>query len=255
MLVPPRSGAENMARDSALMRRAITTGETVVSVYSWKSPTLSFGRNQRAAGRYDLSRLRSRGLQLVRRPTGGRAILHDREITYSVTGRAGDSAGLRETYARINAVLLSALGRLGINAQIAKRSPGNAGGHTMTGPCFESPAEGEIVAEGRKLVGSAQWRENGSFLQHGSILVEDDQSSLASLLEENAAQSASIAAPATLTALMGRAPGAGEVSDALFDAVREIEDADAAPLDEAEIRDAAIASTPAFTDEAWTWRR
>src|ERR1700682_4318222 len=82
LLAPPRSGAENMARDTALQSRAAETSETVFSVYSWTRPTLSFGRHQPASGLYDLERIRAAGLDVVRRPTGGRAILHNREVPY-----------------------------------------------------------------------------------------------------------------------------------------------------------------------------
>src|SRR4051812_2440297 len=113
LIAPPRSGAENMARDSALKARAAHTGETVFSVYSWNAPTLSFGRNQPASGHYDPHKLRDSGVGVVRRPTGGRAILHDREVTYSVTAPLDDQLPLRETYARINRILQSGLSRLG----------------------------------------------------------------------------------------------------------------------------------------------
>src|SRR3954468_19192034 len=98
MLTEPRSGAENMARDTALVARAARTGETVFSVYSWERATLSLGRNQTATGRYDVQRIRAAGIDIVRRPTGGRAILHDREVTYSVTAPLADAPPLREAY-------------------------------------------------------------------------------------------------------------------------------------------------------------
>src|SRR5262245_57411885 len=101
---PPASGAENMAVDEALMERARTTGEWVLRVYSWAAPCVSFGRNQTARGRYDIERIRERGLDVVRRPTGGRAILHDPEITYSVTAPVGGAGDLRDSYSRINRV-------------------------------------------------------------------------------------------------------------------------------------------------------
>src|SRR5688572_22244155 len=107
MLIPPRSGARNMARDVGLMDRARETGEAVFSVYSWEKPTLSFGRNQTAVDRYDLDALKDRGIDTVRRPTGGRALLHWHEVTYSVTAPADDS--LYGWYKRINRILLDAL--------------------------------------------------------------------------------------------------------------------------------------------------
>src|ERR1700704_6821622 len=83
VVTPPDGGAQNMALDEALMDRARTTGEWVLRVYAWSTATISLGRNQTAHGRYDLEQIRRRGLAVVRRPTGGRAILHDHEITYS----------------------------------------------------------------------------------------------------------------------------------------------------------------------------
>src|SRR5438045_6038726 len=114
LFTPPATGPENMALDEALMTRAHETGEWVLRVYSWASPTISLGRNQSARGRYDLGRIHERGLGVVRRPTGGRAILHNREITYSVTGPAQDAGDLRASYERINRLLLAGLNALGV---------------------------------------------------------------------------------------------------------------------------------------------
>src|SRR6476661_7568836 len=119
MLVPPRSGAENMAMDTGLMDRARETGESVLSVYSWERPTLSLGRNQTAAGKYDMAAIKSRGLDVVRRPTGGRALLHNREVTYSVTAPISSDETLNNSYERINGLLLEGLFSLGVQARVA----------------------------------------------------------------------------------------------------------------------------------------
>ena len=260
LLAAPRSGAENMARDSALQARAARTGETVFSIYSWTRPTLSFGRHQPAAGLYDVERIRSANVDVVRRPTGGRAILHDHEVTYSVTAPVKDAAPLRETYARINRILLDGLRRLGVDVELA--SPAERAPAPSTRPCFETPGEGELVARGSKLVGSAQWRDEGALLQHGSILVDDDQSSLPSFAAAAAAavagtgpQSDSIPRPATLHALLGRSPEIAEVASAMFDAVRSLEDELATEMAEEEIRGDTMTHIPHFLDEGWTWRR
>ena len=92
LAVKPRTGAENMSRDAALMRRAGRTGEIVFSVYAWERPTLSFGRNQTARERYNPGLVAELGLDVVRRPTGGRALVHYREVTYSVTLSGSSSA-------------------------------------------------------------------------------------------------------------------------------------------------------------------
>src|SRR5438105_3671850 len=171
---PSRRGAENMARDVALMRRAKETGEVVFSVYGWSQPTLSVGRNQRANGCYDRERLQAMRVDVVRRPTGGRALLHHRELTYSVTAPLEFSASLRESYERINRILLFGLQQLGVGASVA--SGVGAALPPTDVPCFAAPARGELVSDGRKLVGSAQCRDDGALLQHGSILIDDDQS-------------------------------------------------------------------------------
>jgi lipoate-protein ligase A len=252
LFAAPRSGAENMARDVALQARAARTGETVFSVYSWSRPTLSFGRNQPASGLYDLDRIRAAGIDVVRRPTGGRAILHDREVTYSVTAPLEDAAPLRETYSRINRILQDGLNRLGV-AVVPASSSARAAVPSVR-PCFETPAEGELVAQGGKLVGSAQYRDDGALLQHGSILVNDDQSSLPDFAKMSA-QNESVPAPATLNALLGRSPDPAEVAEAMFGAVRSLEDERAIKLDEDEVRDAALQHISHFLDEGWTWRR
>jgi lipoate-protein ligase A len=253
LIAAPRSGAENMARDTALQARAVRTGETVFSIYSWSRPTLSFGRNQPASSLYDLAKIRAAGIDVVRRPTGGRAILHHREVTYSVTAPAKDAAPLREIYSRINRILQTGLRHLGVSVEPA--SPSQRAGAPSARPCFETPGEGELVANGSKLVGSAQWRDDCSLLQHGSILVDDDQSMLPGFAVGVDGVSESVPAPATLHALLGRSPDAAEVASAMFDAVRLLEDADASELAEGDVRDEALKHVPHFLDEDWTWRR
>src|SRR4051812_28201699 len=182
IVTPAAPGAENMALDDALMNRARTSGEWVARLYSWSRPTISLGRNQTARGRYDLERIRELGLDMVRRPTGGRAILHDREITYSVTAPMAETGDLRQAYDRINRLVLETLHRLGVYASIA--APRKRASFPGMAPCFDEPSAGELVLDGRKIAGSAQWRADGGILQHGSILLEDDQSLLASLALE-----------------------------------------------------------------------
>lgn len=239
-----------MAIDVAIMELARTRREAICRVYEWSVPTLSFGRNQTARGAYDPERLEREGIPVVRRPTGGRAILHAREITYSVAAPATDALPLRVAYDRINALLLEALAALGVPAAMT-----DGRGHARlpdASPCFAAPSVGEMTAGGDKLVGSAQWRDDGALLQHGSILVEDDQRHLASLMTTPPAP---MPAPATLHALLGLSPSAAELATALFDAVRRNEDPAAMPLD----ADAAIAAArphvAMFQDSAWTWRR
>lgn len=252
MLVPPRSGAENMARDAGLMDRARETGETVLSVYSWERPTLSLGRNQTAAGRYDLAAIKDRGIDVVRRPTGGRALLHWHEVTYSVTAPIAEGESLNDSYQRINRILLDALSRLGVSASESRGGPATPSPGEL--PCFATPAEGELVVHGSKLVGSAQFREDGALLQHGSILIEDDQAMIASLLLSPAAELTPPRA-ATLTDALGRKPSIDEVAHALFESVRALEDPAASSLDEGDTREDTARHVAEYENELWTWRR
>ena len=240
-----------MAFDEALMARARRTGETVLRVYGWSAPTLSLGRNQRAVGVYREATLAERGIGVVRRPTGGRALLHHREVTYSVTAPCEESGALLAEYGRINALLTSALGALGVPVVIAR--PTTRAAAPSAAPCFAEPALGEVTLNGRKLVGSAQWRDRGALLQHGSILVDDDQSSIVDLMREPGAPTP---APATLRDALGRAPVMAEVGAALFNAVRALADPDARPLEPENdlARDAALIAER-YRDETWTWRR
>ncbi|HEY0996241.1 MAG TPA: hypothetical protein VGD77_09650 [Gemmatimonadaceae bacterium] len=253
LFTAPREGAANMALDRALMDRAREKGEWILRVYGWRPPTLSLGRNQRAAGAWDLEAIAARGIGIVRRPTGGRAILHDREATYSVTAPAGDAGALAESCARINRILAQGLRALGAEVHVAPA----AGRQPIPGltPCFERPAPGELVAGGRKLVGSAQWRDAGALLQHGSIMIEGTQSLVATLLRDPLPLPPP---PATLGELLGRVPPIEEVGVALFGAVRLLEDPAATPLDAREVREVetnAARIRPLFEDPGWTWRR
>ena len=251
LVSPPADGAWNMAWDQALMARARRTGEAVLRVYGWSSPTLSLGRNQTARGAYNQEAAAARGIAFVRRPTGGRALLHHHEVTYSVTAPDAFDPTLRGAYARVNQLLLTALRALGVDARLSgpkTRSllPGLA-------PCFDEPAAGEIVVDGRKLVGSAQWRHNGALLQHGSILLADDQSIIANLLY--ARRTAPTPPAATLGEILGAAPSHNQVATAMVHALRSIVP-HAAPLvlDAALMADAERAAAE-FRDDAWTWRR
>ena len=240
-----------MALDEALMERARATGESVARVYAWSRPTISLGRNQTAKGLYDLERIQALALDVVRRPTGGRAILHHREITYSVTSTVGESSGLSESYRDINVILLDALARLGVQAMIA--APVRKSAPPSMSPCFNEPSAGELTFDGRKLAGSAQWRADGALLQHGSILIADDQSVLSSLAVERGPD---IPAPATLLDALGFAPTLDDVASALADAIDTIEGVRPTEL---ELDDAIRARTSElvvrYSDNAWTWRR
>ena len=155
---PPSSGPHNMAVDHALAACS-SPGKAVVRIYRWSCPTVSFGRNEPARDRYDRAAGHSAAIEFVRRPTGGRAVLHDRELTYAVVLPCPTTGGLRETYGLIHRGLVEALCSLGVPAAMAAGRGLSVG--PDSGPCFDEPAPGEVTVAGRKLVGSAQARLEG----------------------------------------------------------------------------------------------
>jgi lipoate-protein ligase A len=232
-----------MALDQTLLDRAEQTGEGFLRLYRWAPFCLSFGRHEPALRRYDRERIEALGLDVVRRPTGGRAVWHARELTYAVAAPSGWFGSLAESYCAIHRLLADGLRRLGIEATLAP------GGHTAgvgSGACFASPAGGELLVRGRKLVGSAQLRQGTAFLQHGSILLEDDQATVARVTLGKAPASEDI----TLTAALGRPVGFTEVAEALGDAFAvgtALSRCQSGTVDQAHLE--------RFQDPAWTWRR
>lgn len=250
-------GVTNMATDAALLAHARRSGEATLRLYGWDAPTLSLGRHERARDLFDPARLRSAGVGVVRRPTGGRALLHHREVTYSVTAPATLTQG--ESYAAINALLLDALARLGVRATLA--TPRGRPLRPEGAACFAEPGAGEVVVDGAKLVGSAQLREDGALLQHGSILLADDQPMIAHLRMPAAARPGAangetvppLAAAATLEQAMGRPVEAVAVEAALAAALTARVPADA--LDPSLLQADLARLVIAFADQEWTWRR
>jgi lipoate-protein ligase A len=163
-------GATNMARDQAILE-AVVAGTSLATLrfYAWAPPCLSLGRGQPLADA-DQEACRAADVDIVRRPTGGRSILHTDELTYSLTLLQSDpraDGGVVESYRRLSEGLLAGLGRLGVHAvQAVGRGPAST---AETAVCFETPADYEITVDGRKLVGSAQWRARGGVLQHGTL--------------------------------------------------------------------------------------
>jgi lipoate-protein ligase A len=168
----PAVGAWNMAVDEAILESvAAGTSLPTLRLYSWEPPCLSLGYAQ-AAGDVDLTLLNQAGWHLVRRPTGGRAILHADELTYSVIAPLKEprvAGSVLESYSRLAQALLLALQILSLPAQTQLNSdPGNSTRNTNP-VCFEVPSNYEILVNGKKLIGSAQARRKAGILQHGSL--------------------------------------------------------------------------------------
>jgi lipoate-protein ligase A len=179
---PPADGAWNMAVDEAVLE-GYADGPIppppTLRLYGWRPAALSLGRFQRAAGSHDPVYLRENGIDLVRRPTGGAAVLHEHERTYAVVARLRSDpfpGGVTDTYRRVALALNAALRRIGLSAQVHEpvRLP-----ERSRAACFDTTAAREIAVGGLKLVGSAQLRRRRAFLQHGSILLRADPRRLA----------------------------------------------------------------------------
>jgi lipoate-protein ligase A len=171
----PTNGVWNMAVDEAILTSVIR-GDSLPTLrfYSWNPPCLSLGYGQSLSD-VDTTRLHQFGWDVVRRPTGGKAILHTDELTYSLClpqHHPLAEGTIVDSYRRISTGLMAGLKLLGAQLQADKRAD-NA---SMTGAvCFETPSHYEITAlDGRKLVGSAQLRRRGGVLQHGTLPLTGD---------------------------------------------------------------------------------
>lgn len=169
-----REAACNMALDEALLVGHETGAmPPTLRVYSWCQPTLSLGYAQNARQDVDLAACQAQGVAVVRRPTGGRAVLHDQEVTYSVVMPivlAESPPTITEHYRRIGLALAAALQALGLPVRLARPQVRAAPGRALASPaCFAALSRYELSAAGKKMVGSAQKRAQRALLQHGSI--------------------------------------------------------------------------------------
>lgn len=180
-----QTAEENMAVDSALLadceRGRIPP---TVRLYGWSNPAITVGYSQKAEAELNVERCRELGIAIVRRPTGGRALLHTNELTYAVVAPVSISPfnrGLKATFQVVSEALLMGLQGLGIHGDI---NMGKQRSEPVRSPaCFASLNHCEITVEGKKLVGSAQKRTSKVFLQHGSVIIESDHKLFASLLK------------------------------------------------------------------------
>jgi lipoate-protein ligase A len=216
-----------MAVDDALLE-ACASGEAgfpCLRFYQWDPPCLSLGVHQDPARAVDEEALREMGIDLVRRPTGGRAVLHDVELTYAVVGpcRSGDLAGpVMTSYRRISEALVRGLTALGLEADLSAGDP--PAGRASVEPCFARRSRCEIESRGEKLVGSVQLQRRGCLLQHGSIPLR--------LIPERLARATGGVAPvraAGLEELLGRRVSPGELTGALADGFRDRFEAELTP--------------------------
>jgi lipoate-protein ligase A len=173
--MPPRSGPENMAIDQALAERYLVESQPTLRFYRWSPACLSLGIAQRLERDVDQAACAALGIDVVRRQTGGRAILHDQEVTYSLVTAADDplvrARSIVQSYRTISTALCAGLAELGVVPELASRPESSS---AKSAACFDLPSDYEITLQGRKLVGSAQARKHGVVLQHGTLLLHAD---------------------------------------------------------------------------------
>ena len=177
LVTPPAAGAWNMAVDEALLI-FIGSGKSLptLRLYAWEPPCLSLGYAQTKEDA-DRQLLNALGWHLVRRPTGGKAILHIDELTYSVIAPLDEprlTGGVLESYRRLSDALLAALLSLGIAAKTEPHYDLPIDSNPKSAVCFEIPSNYEITAGGKKLIGSAQARRREGILQHGTLPLHGD---------------------------------------------------------------------------------
>jgi lipoyl(octanoyl) transferase len=178
-LLPYRalSASENMAIDEAVFRLNRPEGlPPTLRFFGWSPPAVSLGYFQKTVQEIDVDFCRRAGVDIVRRPTGGKAVLHEHELTYSLVAAIDHplfTADIIETYRVISACIVEALHRLGLAPEVASKGR-SAVGTPLEGYCFAAPSKYELLVGGRKICGSAQVRGGGAFLQHGSLLIEID---------------------------------------------------------------------------------
>jgi lipoate-protein ligase A len=192
----PAAGSWNMAVDEAILEAA-REGRVppTLRLYAWQPACLSLGYAQHISD-VDLAALKARGWDLVRRPTGGRAILHTDELTYSVTGPENEprlSGDIVSSYQRLSAAILAALQslELGVQALPHQKAERGLNGQPV---CFEIPSNYEITIGGKKLVGSAQARKKGGVLQHGTLPLYGDLTRITQVLTFEDDQARQVAA-------------------------------------------------------------
>lgn len=231
LVTEPLDGALNMALDEALLLgRLGGDAPPTLRFFAWQPPTISLGYGQALDHRIDLAAAIELGIGLVRRPTGGSAILHegpDLELTYSVVATAGDfegAAGLLETYRWIGAALAAGIRRLGAPVEMVPVQPSDP--TAMPTFCFARTGSYELEIAGLKVVGSAQRRQGAGFLQHGAVMLGAAPERLRRLFP---AERDPLAGMTTLEAVLHRRPAFAETVTALADGFREAHGLDLAP--------------------------
>jgi len=171
----PLNGSLNMAVDDFLFRSLSSEPETYFRFYRWERPTVSLGYSQDIRKVVDVEYCRKQRIDIVRRMTGGKLVLHHKEVTYSLcsSDRETFTSTLADSYRLVSQALIRGFEKMGLKSYLADAPPNSYVRGNL--PCFSYPARNEIEVEGKKIVGSAQKRTGSRFIQHGSIPLEEDE--------------------------------------------------------------------------------
>jgi lipoate-protein ligase A len=177
----PQKGSWNMAVDDYLFQSLGKEPTTYLRFYQWERPSASLGYSQKVAQIVDLDKCRAMGIDIVRRITGGKLVLHHQEVTYSISSSDSElfTSKLMDSYRLISEALMRGLEKMGIKSSLAASTPSSYARGLL--PCFSHPAQNEIEIDGKKIIGSAQKRTGDKFIQHGSIPLKKDENLLKSI--------------------------------------------------------------------------
>lgn len=257
------NGPWNMAVDEAIFL-SVMDGDSppTLRFYAWNPVCLSIGYFQKI-NTINIVECRKSNVDLVRRPTGGRAVLHYDEITYSITipVPGGKEGSITDTYKSLNTGILKGLKKFGINGNFHRRQSGKIRKSPGSPSCFNSPSLYEILVDGKKLLGSAQVRRNGYLLQHGSIPVNIDRNLINSLLiSDNSLniRTQVFDSYTTIYELIDPLPEREIIIDSIIDGFKETLDAkfifDASITDE-EIKKSDKLFNEKYSNDAWNLSR
>ena len=264
----PADGFTNMAVDEALLGVFATAGgPTTVRFYSWSPPALSLGYAQSIEREINVKQCTSLGIDVVRRPTGGRAVLHDHEVTYSVVISGDDprvSSGVLAAYLTISQAMIRGLSYLGISAELLPLRRGVPLPSDKASPvCFATPSSYEVAVGGRKIIGSAQRRAHDAIMQHGSIPLSMNIERICAVFGRSSLQSGIPQGkpdyPLSMTSMQeagGRAYAYAEVVAALRRGLAETWQVELLPgqLTVAERQLGAHLRATKYHSKSWTWR-
>jgi lipoyl(octanoyl) transferase len=261
---PPANGAWNMAVDEAILE-SVFQGHSrpTLRLYAWQPACLSLGLAQ-AFEEVNTQTLVENGWDVVRRPTGGRAILHTDELTYSVIAPETDprvAGGVLKSYLHLSQALLEALRLIGLNPE-ANEKEGNTKAGKPNPVCFEVPSNYEITCNGRKLIGSAQARRKEGILQHGTLPLHGDLTRIIDSLnfkDKGSAEKARtrlLAHATTIERELGWVPSLNEANEAFIHAFQSKLNLDLqhGKLSEAEKKRAIVLMTEKYAHPSWTER-